>query len=160
MRVLAIDPGYGRLGVAVLEKKSGGESVLYSDCFTTDASLPFHDRLFAVGKEVERIIKEFSPEVCAVETIFFNTNQKTALRVSETRGVFCFVAKQHGLEFLEYTPLQIKIAVTGYGRATKEQVAIMIKKIVHIKKTRAHDDEYDAIAVGITCLATRHRAVD
>ena len=88
-----------------------------------------------------------------IESLFFNTNQKTALLVSEAKGMIKYIALQNKLDVFEYTPLQIKIAVTGYGRSNKEQVTLMTKKLIHIKKGVKYDDEYDAIAVGLTYFA-------
>ena len=87
MRIIAIDPGFERVGIAVMEKLSGKESLLYSDCFKTPASSTFPDRLLMIGKEVEKLIRKWNPGALAIETLFFNSNQKTALRVSEARGL-------------------------------------------------------------------------
>ena len=157
MRVIAVDPGYERLGIAVLEKTPKSKEVLlYSDCFVTSAKLPHSERLSLIGQEISRIIKEYKPERLGIETLFFNKNQKTAFYVAEARGVILYEAARHGLEINEFNPLQIKIAVTGYGRSEKEQVTFMVNKIVKIDKKIKHDDEYDAIACGITLLAS-HR---
>ncbi|MEK7614332.1 MAG: crossover junction endodeoxyribonuclease RuvC [Patescibacteria group bacterium] len=167
MRVLAIDPGFERLGIAVLErlpapsissrqagdKKMRKEVLIHSECFKTKSSLPFPERLSLLGNRLREIIKKFKPEALAVETLFFTTNQKTAMRVSEARGVIVYEAARTGLPVYEYTPLQIKIAVTGYGKATKEQVNSMVGKLIVIPKKISSDDEMDAIACGITCLA-------
>ncbi|MDO8572787.1 MAG: crossover junction endodeoxyribonuclease RuvC [bacterium] len=155
MRVLAIDPGYERLGIAVLEKKDGKEILLYSDCFKTSSKLPFENRLILIGEELSRIIGVYKPEALAIETLFFNSNQKTAMRVAEARGVIIYASVSRGLTLYEYTPLQIKIAVTGYGKADKEQVSFMIQKLLGLTGDARHDDETDAIAVGITCIASR-----
>ncbi len=154
MRVLSIDPGFGRLGIAVVEKETTGEKILYSNCLKTPANTPFHQRLLLIGKEIERLIKKYRPEHLAIEELFFNTNQKTAFQVSEVRGAIIYVALSNKVPVFEYTPLQIKVAVTGYGRSSKEQVTEMLKKIVFIKKTIETDDEFDAIAVGLTHTAS------
>jgi len=155
MRVLAIDPGFERVGIAILEKDVGGQDILlYSTCFTTDKALLFEERLLLIGNEILRVINEYAPNALAIETLFFNTNQKTALRVSEARGVIIYTAMSSGLKIFEYTPLQIKIAVTGYGKAPKAQVALMTQKLVSINKELKYDDEMDAIAIGLTCLAS------
>lgn len=159
MKIIAIDPGYERLGVAVLEKKPKNKEVLlFSECFKTSARLPFASRLFEIGKEIERIITIYKPTALATETLFFNSNQKTAMNVSETRGVITYEAMRHGLQFYEYTPLQIKVAVTGSGRADKKQVISMICRLVEISKKISHDDEYDAIACGLTFFASTKTA--
>lgn len=155
MRVLAIDPGFERVGIAVLEKKDGKEVLLYSDCFKTSSKLPFENRLLLIGEELARIIETYKPGAAAVETLFFNSNQKTAMRVAEARGVIIHTSVSRGLALCEYTPLQIKIAVTGYGKADKEQVSFMTQKLLGMAGAAKHDDETDAIALGITCLASQ-----
>jgi len=154
MRVLSIDPGYGRIGIAVLERQQGKDTLLFSECFETDKKAVFSDRLVSIGKRLSSVIAEHSPDALAIETLLFNTNQKTALQVSEARGVIVYHARAAGLSIYEYTPLQIKNAVCGYGKAPKDQVALMTQKLIHIPHEITHDDEMDAIATGITCLAS------
>ena len=104
MRVLAIDPGYERVGFAVLEKDDlSKEVLLYSDCFKTSAKLPFPSRLKLIGDEMLSIIKKYNPNTCAVEKLYFHTNQKTAMSVSEARGIFLYIAENTGLSIHEYT---------------------------------------------------------
>lgn len=157
MIILGIDPGYERLGIAVLEKNQGDkkEKVLYSDCFKTSAKLPFVERLLLLGKEVEKLIKQYSPEVFAIESLFFTNNQKTAMMVAEVRGALLYQAMCAGIAILEFTPLQIKMAAAGYGQADKKQVTDMVKKLVVIEKEIKHDDEYDAIAIALTGFASQ-----
>ncbi len=152
MRVIAIDPGYGRCGVAVLMKESGKEHVLYSECIETSAELSFPERLAAVVAGCERVIHEETPTHMAIEKLYFATNQKTAMQVAEVRGALISLATQNGLHVSEYTPMQVKAAL-GYGRADKKQMAKMLHLLVKIDKPIQHDDEYDAIAVGVTHLA-------
>lgn len=155
MRIIAIDPGYERLGVAVLEKESRGkEIVLYSDCFKTDKKLAHFERLGLIGGEVDRVIEEFKPEAMCIETLFFSTNQKTAITVAEARGVILYEAAKRGLKVFEYGPGQIKVAVTGYGKSDKAAINTMVRKLVKLDKEIRVDDEYDAIAVGLTFFAT------
>jgi len=155
MRILGIDPGYERLGIAVIEKEKGGkEEVLYSDCFKTSATLPHPERLLLIGTEVERVISEFHPEALAIETLFFNTNQKTAMHVSEARGTILYAARKNGLVVYEYTPAAIKMAVTGYGKSGKEEMIKMVRLLVRVRSDIKHDDEYDAIAAGLACFAS------
>ena len=153
MRIIAIDPGYERLGIAVLEKVSGKEQLVFSECFKTNATLEFIERLELVGREVERVISEYKPEVLAIENLFIATNQKTAMRVAEVRGAILYQARLLGVPVSEYTPLQIKTATTGYGKATKDQVINMVQKIIPATKSLKQDDEMDAIAIGITHYA-------
>lgn len=152
MKIIAIDPGYERLGIAVLEKETR-EKLLFSECFKTKASLPFFERLQLIGQEVARIIEEHQPEALSIENLFIETNQKTAMRVAEVRGAILYQARILGLEIHEYTPLQIKVAVTGYGKATKSQVMTMVKKLVSGTEVIRQDDEIDAIAIGLTHFA-------
>jgi crossover junction endodeoxyribonuclease RuvC len=155
MRLIAIDPGYERLGVAVIEKAARGkETLVYSTCFQTDKALPHAERLRLVGDELERVITEYAPEALCLETLFFSKNQTTAIKVAEVRGVILFLAARHGLPVYEYNPMEIKTAVTGYGKSDKTAVTAMVPKLVKIDKQIRFDDEYDAIAVGLTCFAT------
>ena len=153
MRVIAIDPGYGRCGVAIVEKKDGAEHWVFSDCIETTAKTDFTDRLAYVVGECERLMKVHKPDALAMERLFFSSNQKTAMQVAEVRGALLRAAHAHGIKTHEYTPAQIKSATTGSGRADKKQVAAMIHTLLKIEKPIAHDDEYDAIAVGITHIA-------
>lgn len=153
MIILGIDPGYERLGIAVLEKNKGKEEVLYSECFKTSAKLKFEDRLFLIGQKIEEIIKKYKPEVLAIETLFSNTNQKTVMHVSETRGVVIYEAIKKSLKIFEASPPQIKMATTGYGKADKNQVIKMVKMLVKIDNNKKSDDELDAIAIALTAFA-------
>ncbi len=152
-RILAIDPGYERLGLAILEKRNEGEFCIFSETFQTSAKLDFKDRLFQIGKRVEFLLDSYGIEVLVLEDLFFNTNQKTALKVSEVRGVLIYLALNRNIKVFEYTPLQIKTAITGYGRADKKQILFMLKRLVKIEKDIKYDDEYDAIAIGLTFFA-------
>ncbi len=162
MKILGIDPGFERLGIAVLEKNKGEkkERVLYSECFKTSAKLEFSERLRLIGEEVARVIKKYKPEVLAIETLFLTTNQKTVMRVAEARGVAIYEASRAGMKVFEASPPQIKIATTGYGRADKAQINKMVKILVDIDQTktrqrngRESDDELDAIAIALTAFA-------
>ena len=154
MKVLAIDPGYGRCGVAVLEKVQGGkEVVLYSECIETSAKDPFTERLAAVVTECVRLIEKYSPDSFAIEKLYFSNNQKTAMQVSEVRGALIAAAAMRDISVSEYTPGQVKSATTGWGKADKRQIIQTVRMLVHIEKEITHDDEYDAIAIGITHLA-------
>jgi len=154
MRVIAIDPGYGRCGVAVLKRTRGGDVLLYSMCLTTPARSSFHIRLARIGKEVGKVIKKYAPTAFAIENLYFNTNQKTAMHVAEVRGALIYIASSSGLPIYEYTPPQVKAAVAGWGRADKKQMMSIVPKLIKIEKKIEHDDEFDAIALGITHLAS------
>lgn len=163
MIILGIDPGFERLGVAVLEKNKGDkkpfdktqgkEKVLFSECFHTSSKIDFSERLLLIGKETRNIIKKYKPEILAIETLFLTTNQKTVMHVAEVRGVVIYEAMLAGLKIFEASPPQIKIATTGYGKATKEQVMKMVKILVKIDSLKKSDDELDAIAIALTAFA-------
>ncbi len=159
-KVIGIDPGFDRVGVAVLAREDGREILLHSECIGTDPKQSHHQRLCTIGKRVDEVIKEWRPRVMAVEKLFFNRNISSALGVAEARGVIIFQAARAGLEVFEYSPQEAKIAVTGYGKADKNQMEIMIRKLVKVPDTdkKRLDDEMDAIAMGITHLAT-HRGI-
>ena len=152
MRIIAIDPGYERLGIAVLEKNKK-EELVFSTCFKTSKTLSFVERLELVGREVARVIAEFEPKELAIENLFIDNNQKTAMRVAEVRGAILYQARLSGLAIAEYTPLQVKVATTGYGKATKQQVMSMVRKLISGAEKKFQDDEMDAIAIGLTHFA-------
>ena len=154
MRILGIDPGFERLGIAILEKGKGGkECVIFSECFKTSAKLEFSERLNLIGEEVRNIIKKYKPEVLAIETLFLTTNHKTVMHVAEARGVVIYEASRAGLKIFEASPPQIKIATTGYGKSDKNQVMKMVKILVEIDNSKKSDDELDAIATALTAFA-------
>lgn len=155
MRFLGIDPGYDRVGIAVLEKNSDTkkETVVFSECYETDKKLDINDRIFLVGERIKTIFKEHKPDALALETLFFNTNQKTAMVVSGVRGMIIYLAKVNNCLVFEYHPQEIKVATTGYGKSDKVAVTSMVKQLVDNCPPEAKDDEYDAIAIAITGLA-------
>lgn len=153
MKVLAIDPGFDRLGIAIMDNATGTDVLVYSDCIETKRNEALVDRLFFLGKEIENILKTHKPDAIGIETLFFNTNQKTAIGVAQARGIIIFLAKAAHCTVYEFGPQEIKVAVTGYGKSDKKAVIDMVKRLVHNVPEKALDDEYDAIAVGITCLA-------
>jgi crossover junction endodeoxyribonuclease RuvC len=126
---------------------------VYSECFKTSSKIPFCERLEKIGSEVESVIKKYKSEALAIEKLYFTTNQKTVMGVSEARGAIIYVAAKNNLRVYEYTPPQIKVAVTGYGKASKDMVMSMVPKLIDIKEKIDSDDELDAIAIGLTCLA-------
>ncbi len=153
MKVLAIDPGYGRCGVAVVEKENGKEKLIYSACIETSAAADFPVRLAEVADECARLMKKYAPDAVALEKLYFSSNQKTAMRVAEVRGALIQTASSHGLAVFEYGPGEVKSAVASSGTADKKQMASMVRMLIKIEKKIEHDDEYDAIAIGITHLA-------
>lgn len=153
MRILALDPGYDRLGVAIMEHVGGKEVLCFSSCIETVRTDALSERLFSIGKALEELFKTHVPDAVAVETIFFNKNQKTAIGVAQARGIILYLAKLHNCHILELGPQEIKIAVTGYGKSDKRAVYDMVRRLIPNTPLGALDDEYDAIAVGITALA-------
>ncbi len=156
MKVLAIDPGYGRCGMAVVEKQNGKEVLLDSTCVETSAETGFAERLGAVVRACERLIREHAPDSIALEKLYFTKNQKTAMRVAEVRGALINAAQNAGITVFEYTPGEVKSAAAGWGGADKKQVATMLHTLIKIEKPIKYDDEYDAIAIAVAHLA-HHR---
>lgn len=150
-RVLGVDPGYDRLGVAVLDK----DQVLFSCCVETSRKLPHHERLHEIGEALRKIIKEWEPSDLAVENLLFNQNVGSAIKVAEARGIILYEASRAGVEVYEYSPQAVKIAVTGYGKADKKQIESMTRKLVKLGAGKKLDDEIDAIALCITHIATK-----
>lgn len=142
--VIAIDPGYDRVGIAVCS----GDTVHHSECFVPD-SKKFSERLAAIARRIQDIVHEFSPDAFAMETLFFSKNVKTALQVAEARGAIILTAAQAGLPLYEYSPQEVKIAVTSVGNADKRQVIAMVERLVTLPPQKRLDDEYDAIAVAL-----------
>ncbi|MDB5238226.1 MAG: ruvC [Candidatus Kaiserbacteria bacterium] len=155
MKVLAIDPGYGRCGMAIVEREASGKDILiHSDCIETSSTMEFTERLNVVASACASLISQHAPDSVAMEKLYFSNNQKTAMRVAEVRGAILAVAGAAGIAVTEYTPGEIKSATTGYGSADKKAVAQMVRMLVKIDKVIRLDDEYDAIAIGITHLAS------
>lgn len=154
MKILAVDPGYERLGIAILEKEPRGKEILiHSECFRTLSKDPHPIRLGQIHNHLKGIIETYKPEALSIETLFFQNNAKTAMQVSESRGAIISLCASKSISVFEYSPLQIKSAVTGNGRSDKEQIIKMIPILIKIDKKIKHDDEYDAIACGLTYFA-------
>ena len=151
MKVIALDPGYDRCGLAVIERDSSGkETILTSTCLTTNKEDLFEHRLVSIVREFRSYIEKYKPDACALETLFFAKNQKTAMHVAEARGALILTVTELNVPLHEFTPKQVKVAVTGDGAATKQQVMMMLPRLIQIEKEIKYDDEYDAIAVGLT----------
>jgi len=153
LRVLAIDPGYDRLGIAVVEGDPSRPTVVWSDCVMPEKGLRAQ-RLAHISNAVKKAIAKYSPDMLAIETLFFSVNKKTAIGVAEARGAILAVAGNSSLPVMECSPQQVKLAVTGYGGADKMAVAKMVPKLVILSKKKRLDDELDAVAIGITALST------
>lgn len=153
MRILAIDPGYDRLGIAVIEGDSSRPTLLWSECILPPKGAR-EERLAHILNAVTAALKEYAPDILAIETLFFNVNKKTALGVAEARGAILAAAGDVSVPVIECSPQQVKVAVTGHGGASKAEVAHMIPLLLSLSKKRRLDDELDAIAIGITALAS------
>ncbi len=152
MRILSIDPGYDRLGIAILEGNPSKPLVVWSDCIQPKKGVA-EQRLAEVSRAVERAITLHKPDALALESLFFSTNVKTALKVAEARGAVLSQAGLYGLPVIECSPQQVKIAVTGHGGSDKKAIGRMVPKLVELSDRKRLDDELDAIAVGIAALA-------
>ncbi|MCD7774503.1 MAG: crossover junction endodeoxyribonuclease RuvC [Clostridiales bacterium] len=149
MVILGIDPGYAIVGYGIVDYRSNHFSVIDFGAITTEAHTDFNDRLLRIYNGVSRLIDSFMPEAMAIEKLFFNTNAKTAIDVAQARGVVLLAAKQRNLDIAEYTPIQVKQSVVGYGRAEKRQVQEMTKVILNLEKIPKPDDTADALAMAI-----------
>lgn len=154
MRILGIDPGIGRMGWGIVEGQKGKVHSIAFDCLQTSSKEEPLKRLLAVHTQVENLIKEYKPDVMAIEELFFNKNVTTAFSVGQARGVILLAAVQNNIPVTSYTPLAIKSAVTGYGKAEKKQVGQMVKLLLHLPKVPTPDDTADALAVAITHAVT------
>lgn len=152
MRILGIDPGTGRMGWAILSKDKTGEKVIDYGCLETPAHTPLEVRLNKIYEFLMELIKKQKPDQFACENLFFATNAKTAFDVGAARGVILLAAQRSHLPIHQYTPLQIKSSLTGYGKADKHQIEFMVTRILHLKETPKPDDAADAIAVALTHL--------
>lgn len=156
IRIIGIDPGFDRIGVCILDKYSDKEVLIHSLCIITSRKDPFEKRLADVGKTLESLLVKYSPSELAIETLFFTTNQKTAIAVAEVRGVCLYLAHIHAVHIHEYSPPQIKLAVAGHGKATKKDIENMVPKILKQAMPQGIlDDEIDAIAIALTHSAHR-----
>jgi crossover junction endodeoxyribonuclease RuvC len=149
MIVLGIDPGVALTGWGLVKKAPSPQLIKFG-CIKTKAGLASEKRLFKIFTDLEKIINQHQPKVVVVEKLFFNTNVKTALSVGEARGVIKLCAVKNSLPLIEFTPLQIKNSITGYGRADKAQIQAMIKTLLNLKTIPRPDDAADAVAVALT----------
>lgn len=149
MIILGIDPGFAITGYSLLKYENSSFKVLEYGTITTEAGMAFDKRLLLLSKGLEEIIQRYEPDEAAIEELFFNTNLKTAIKASHGRGVSVLTCARNDIEVCEYTPLQVKQAVVGYGRATKQQVQQMVKTILCLKEAPKSDDAADALAVAI-----------
>ncbi len=156
MRVLGIDPGYAIVGWGVLDYAGNRFSPVDFGAVTTEAGVPFEVRLRQVYEGVTNVIETYHPEALAIEQLFYQHNQTTVIGVAEARGVILLAAANAGLPISEYTPMQVKLAVTGYGKAVKKQVQEMTRILLKLEKIPKPDDTADALAMAVTYCHTSH----
>ena len=149
MRILGIDPGYATIGFGLIEAERAQVHMVTYGAITTPAGLPLSRRLYQIGTDMEELIRQVKPDVIAVEELFFNTNITTGIAVAHGRGVILYAAERCGIPLFEYTPSQVKLAVTGYGKAEKHQVMDMTKRLLKLKSTPKPDDAADALALAL-----------
>ena len=149
MVILGIDPGVATVGFGIISDTGGVLKPRRYGVITTPAGMRLALRLKQINDDVTELIKTFRPDNIAVEELFFNTNQKTALSVAQGRAAVILAGEEHGIPMFEYTPLQVKKAVTGYGRASKKQVMEMVRQLLTMEKTPKPDDVADALAIAI-----------
>lgn len=155
MTILGIDPGYARVGWAALEVRGQKLEVGSFGCIETSKKTDPQDRLADVYRQVCALIKKYKPDALAIEELFFTNNAKTAFKVGEARGVIILAGAMQEIPVASYTPLQIKMALTGYGRAEKRQVGQMVKVLLKLKEIPKPDDTADALAVALTHAFTK-----
>ncbi len=150
MVVLGIDPGYAIVGYGAVSFHNNRFTPLSFGSIVTEAGTDFNRRLEIIYDDLSEVIKRTKPDAMSIERLYFQTNQKTAIMVAEARGVILLAAQKLGVPVYEYTPLQVKTAVTGYGKAKKPQVMEMTRRLLHLKETPKPDDTADALAIAIT----------
>lgn len=149
MRILGIDPGYAIMGIGIVDYKGNKFTPVHYESILTQAHTPAEDRLKILYDGLVELIEKYQPDEAAIEELFFNNNAKTAIIVGEARGIALLACVQHGVKISEYTPLQIKQSLVGYGRADKKQVQSMVKTILGLEKVPKPDDTADALAAAI-----------
>ena len=155
MRIIGLDPGYGILGFGVIDYEKNKHTLVDYGVIKTSKDLAFPDRLLHIGKRLNELLNIYKPDEMAVEELFFHKNAKTAMFVAQARGVILYVAREHDIPLYEYTPLQIKQGLVGYGRAEKIQIQQMVKIFLNLQKIPKPDDAADALAVAITHSNTK-----
>lgn len=159
MKVIGIDPGIAITGCCIISEARGVQTLLHSEAILTDLKLTTAKRLEKIYLSLQNIVKSYRPDVAALESLFFNTNAKTALIVGQARGVVQLVLTQNDIPIVEYTPPQVKMSITGFGHADKKQVQMMVKQILKLKAVLTPDDVADAAAIALThCFSYKLRA--
>jgi len=147
--ILGIDPGYAIVGFAVLLSDRGQTEFTSCGAINTEAGIPMPQRLLRIAEDLESLITKFHPDALAIEELFFNQNVTTGIGVAQARGVIIMTAARLGVPVYEYTPSQVKQAVTGYGKAEKKQVMEMTRKLLHLSAVPKPDDAADAVAIAL-----------
>ena len=149
MRIIGIDPGYAIVGFGIIEYSRSKFTTIDYGAITTPAGMEFNARLLEIYNDLCYVLDKYRPEFLAIERLYFTTNQKTAIDVAQARGIVLLAAKQRNIQIFEYTPLQVKQSVTGYGKAIKKQVQEMTKKILSLHEIPKPDDTADALAIAV-----------
>ncbi|MFH0930050.1 MAG: crossover junction endodeoxyribonuclease RuvC [Candidatus Moraniibacteriota bacterium] len=155
LRILGIDPGTATTGWAVVEEKNKNPKLVACGCVNTSKFHSDEERLVEIGRDIALLIKKYKPDEAAAEDLFFFKNLKTAITVAQARGVILYEIKKNSVPLFSYTPLQVKQALTGYGRADKNQIQLMVKNILRLQRAPKPDDAADAVAIAICHLNTR-----
>ncbi|MDD3304194.1 MAG: crossover junction endodeoxyribonuclease RuvC [Clostridia bacterium] len=149
MIILGIDPGFGRVGYGIIDYTKNKYRVIEFGCITTPANTNFPKRLNKIETDLREVLSRYKIDAASIEDLFFNTNSKTAIKVAEARGVILNTLVSEGIDIHEYTPLQAKLAIVGYGRAEKIQVKEMVKRFLNLEQMPKLDDTTDALAIAI-----------
>jgi crossover junction endodeoxyribonuclease RuvC len=149
MRILGIDPGYATIGFGLIEADRGQVHMMTYGAITTPAGIPLSRRLYQIDRDMDELIAKLKPDAIAIEELFFNTNITTGIAVAHGRGVLLCAAERCGIPLFEYTPSQVKLAVTGYGKADKHQVMDMTKRLLKLNGIPRPDDAADALAIAV-----------
>jgi crossover junction endodeoxyribonuclease RuvC len=155
MIILGLDPGYATVGYGIIKKEGSKISAVAYGVIKTKAKREFSGRLLEIAKGVDEIIKKYKPELICIEKLFFFKNQKTAIDVGQARGALVLKIAEHHLPISEFTPLEVKQALTGYGRARKRQMQEMVKILLKLKNIPKPDDAADALAIAYTGAVLR-----
>ena len=156
MRMIGIDPGFAILGYGIIEINGSKIKTIEYGAITTPSDMPMPDRLKTIYSNLSNLITEYQPQEASIEELFFNKNTKTALMVGQARGAVILACANNNLEVFEYTPLQIKQALVGYGRAEKMQIQVMIKNILNLDTVPKPDDIADALAAAVCHANSRN----
>ena len=151
MRILGIDRGYAIIGFGLVEAERAQVHMIRYGAITTPAGLPLSKRLYQIGTDMEELITQLKPDVIAIEELFFNTNLTTGISVAHARGVLLYAAEKCGIPLYEYTPSQVKLAITGYGKAEKRQMMDMTRRLLKLNSVPKPDDAADALAIALCC---------